>query len=194
VPVEPREASISDHRDGQSGTRPAVEDLSQDRLQVAVIDSAVCVCGVLAFVGMSGRRAQWLCSLLASRGVEGSDGYLGFVGGDALCMWVMGIGKPIELSPYGQSRACTARSTAPPLLACRAAHPSADLPEGELSSPTTISFLIRHLRRAGSHRYTFDGGARVVGGQLPFVVASEDLRPRSVPRPSTAGPWQPAFA
>ena len=41
VPVEPREASVSDHRDGQSGRRPAVEDLSHRRLQVEVIDPTV---------------------------------------------------------------------------------------------------------------------------------------------------------
>jgi hypothetical protein len=56
--VEPREATISDHRHGQPGARPAVEDLSDRRLQVAFIDPAVCVRGVLAFVRSVGIPAH----------------------------------------------------------------------------------------------------------------------------------------
>ena len=33
VPVEPRQGSVTDHRDGQTGARPAVEDLSHRRHQ-----------------------------------------------------------------------------------------------------------------------------------------------------------------
>jgi hypothetical protein len=53
-------------------------------------------------------------------------------------------GKPAVLSPYGQSSTCTARSTAPRILACSAAQSNAALPDGESSSPTTISLFILH--------------------------------------------------
>jgi hypothetical protein len=63
--VEPREASVSDHRDGQSGARPAVQDLSHRRLQIEIIDPAVGLRRVLTLVGSSGGRAHRLCSFLA---------------------------------------------------------------------------------------------------------------------------------
>src|SRR5215207_3708581 len=62
-----------------------------------------------------------------------------------------GAGKPAGLSPYGQSSTCTARSTAPTLLACSAAQSNAALLDRESSSPTTISFLIPHLHSVGRH-------------------------------------------
>src|SRR5829696_4572339 len=64
--VEPREASLIDHRDCHSRARSAVEDPSNRRLQLVVIDSAICVPGVLAFVRSDLRRAHRLCSFLAS--------------------------------------------------------------------------------------------------------------------------------
>jgi hypothetical protein len=41
VTAKPRDASVSYHRDGQAGARPAVEDLNDRRLQVEVIDPTV---------------------------------------------------------------------------------------------------------------------------------------------------------
>ena len=41
VPVEPRQVTVTDHRDGQSGRGPAVEYLSDRRLEVEVINRAV---------------------------------------------------------------------------------------------------------------------------------------------------------
>ena len=38
VPVKPREASVVDHGDGQSGARPAVQHLSHRQLQIVIID------------------------------------------------------------------------------------------------------------------------------------------------------------
>ena len=64
--MEPGEASLSDHRDCYSRARPAVEDLSQRRRQLAGIDSAICVRGVLAFIRSDLGRAHRLCSFLAS--------------------------------------------------------------------------------------------------------------------------------
>src|SRR5215203_2626507 len=78
-----------------------------------------------------------------------------------------GPGNPAGLSPYGQSSACTARKTAPMLLACSAAHFKAAFPDGESSSPTTISFFIPHLHRAGPPLCARPIVAdRVVGAQL----------------------------
>ncbi len=95
-----------------------------------------------------------------------------------------GAGNPAGLSPYGQSSTCTARSTAPTLLACSAAQSNAALLDGESSSPTTISFLIPHLHSVGRHHYTSDNGGALLRVQPPLVVLSEDLRP-SHPTPST---------
>ena len=58
--MEPREASVSDHRDRQAGARPAVKDLSDRRLQVEVIDRTVRVRRLFAFVVSGGGRAHHL--------------------------------------------------------------------------------------------------------------------------------------
>ena len=66
VSVEPREGSVTDHRDSQAGGRPAVEGLSHRRLQVEVIDPTVRGNGGLAFVEPGGGGAHRLLLLLAS--------------------------------------------------------------------------------------------------------------------------------
>ena len=77
--MEPCEASISDHRDGQSGARPAVEDLSHRRLQAELINPAGRVRRVLPCVGSNGERAHRLCSFLTSPN-GCTSGYLGSIG------------------------------------------------------------------------------------------------------------------
>ena len=52
--------SVSDHRDRQAGARPVVEDLSDRRLQVEVIDRTVRVRRLLASVVSGGGRAHHL--------------------------------------------------------------------------------------------------------------------------------------
>src|SRR4029453_4331098 len=89
-----------------------------------------------------------------------------------------GAGEPAALSPDGQSSACTARSTAPTLLACSAAQFNAALLDGDSSSPTTISFLIPHLHRVGPASLTPSTmGARTYANNRRWSYVSEDLRP-----------------
>ena len=65
VPVEPRETSAIDDRDGQTSARPAVQHLSHRHLQIEIIDPTVGLRRVLTFVGPGGGRAHRLCSSLA---------------------------------------------------------------------------------------------------------------------------------
>ena len=75
VPVKPREASVSDHGDGQSGARPAVQHLSHRQLQIEIIDPTG-LRRVLTFVGPGDGSSSLLLSCLTERTL----GYLGSIG------------------------------------------------------------------------------------------------------------------